>query len=362
MQKIPILYFRSIDIFKVSLALVVLAVHLEGVLSRYSLTPSSYVFPFKNVAVPLFFLISGFVSAYFLEARYANHPYFNPFSFLFRKVRSIFATYYIFLLPCLGVWLYAPWLFNTATDHKTDIFASLALLPTQPGEMPLINVTWSLSFTLYYYFFIIVATYFFRRQYLYIVAIYACAIFVKSHYQIRFDNIYAETIFSNHLLYFFSGNFIAYRLIHPTHRLIPLNGIIIAGIALTKENNFLLFLVLWALLEVLIYHEFRRRRPNRRSAFMDFLVRSSFTLFISHNLVMGVIKHLWVLYGIATPGWHAFYIALLLLLPVLFALAFEWLRHVSQDYFKIRLLPNLSRNSVNIHETRLEDSPRPARN
>jgi exopolysaccharide production protein ExoZ len=356
------LYFRSVDIFKILLALIVLAVHLEGVLSAYSLVHSEYVFPLKNVAVPLFFLISGFVTAYHLETKFSHDADFNPFSFLIRKAGSIFGNYYLFLIPCLAVWIYAPTLFNAATNHQTDVLASLLLLPAQPGQMPLINVTWSLTFTLYYYLFIILAIRLFRRQYLYIVAAYACLIFLKNEYHVGVTNMYVETILSMQLLYFFAGNFIAYRLLRPTHGLLPLNLIIVAGIALTKKTNLLPFLIIWAVLETLIYYEFRHKRRYRRSALLEFAVRSSFILYLSHNLVMGVIKHLWVAYGVPTAVGHICYIVALLILPVAFALAFEWLKNKLNDDPKIRLLPNLTQNSVNIHETRLEDSRRPTRN
>jgi exopolysaccharide production protein ExoZ len=355
-------YFRSIDVFKILLALIVLGVHLEGVLSSYTLVPSKYVFPLKNVAVPLFFIISGFVTAYQLENKFRDDAGFNPFYFLSRKVGVMFANYYLFLIPCLIVWLFYPTLFNASTNHHTDVFASIFLLPSQPGHLPLINVTWSLTFTLYYYLFNICAIQLFRQHYLFVISLYACIVFLKNEFHIGFANQYLEDIFSIHLLYFFAGNFIAYRLLRPTNNLIPLNLIVVVGIALTKKTNLFAFLIIWVLLEILIYYEFRNKRQYRRTPILQFAVQSSFTLFLSHNLVMGVVKRLWVLYGVATLNGHIFYIALLLILPIAFALGLQWLKNWLNDYLKAHLFNNLAKNPVNKPETRLEDFASTAEN
>ena len=97
--------------------------------------------------VDLFFVISGFVMVLTTRGRHGKHRKVGEFAW--NRAFRIYPTYWFYFLILLPVFLFAPSLINSSAGNQVDLFASFFLLPSD--LLPLLLVGWTLTLELWFY-------------------------------------------------------------------------------------------------------------------------------------------------------------------------------------------------------------------
>lgn len=126
----------------------VVAFHLLSVEKKYSggdrLLPDFLIL--GQAGVDLFFVISGFVMVSVTKGHFGrNHEVVR---FLWGRFTRIYPTYWLYFFLTLGVYLVKPMWVNALYGHHAELISSFFLLPNQH---PLVMVSWSLSHELWFY-------------------------------------------------------------------------------------------------------------------------------------------------------------------------------------------------------------------
>lgn len=156
---------RSIQALRAIAALLVVVQHLSGYETRFSAGRSlSFLASLHNLGrlgVEMFFVISGFIMITTNWNEFGSAG--APTRFLLRRILRIVPPYWIITLLILPLFLKYPHLVNSSSKYRSDVLASLLLLP-QAGP-PLLLVGWTLVFEMYFYY-VFTVTLNFSRRYL----------------------------------------------------------------------------------------------------------------------------------------------------------------------------------------------------
>ena len=130
-------------------ALAVVAFHALVIERKYSggdlLLPD--FFRFGESGVDLFFVISGFVMVTVTRGRFGTPK--EAVRFLWGRLTRIYPTYWFYFFVTLSVFLWKPPWVNTSLYEQAGLLASFLLLPT--AGLPLVIVSWSLVNELWFY-------------------------------------------------------------------------------------------------------------------------------------------------------------------------------------------------------------------
>lgn len=122
--------------------------HMMSVEAKYSggdsLLPA--FLDFFQLGVDLFFVISGFVMVIVSRGRFQNA--IEAQRFLFNRVSRIYPTYWLYFFITLAVYLVQPGLVNSG-HGSSNLLLSFLLLPSD--KVLLVMVAWSLVFELWFY-------------------------------------------------------------------------------------------------------------------------------------------------------------------------------------------------------------------
>ncbi|KPZ22961.1 acyltransferase family protein [Pseudomonas tremae] len=122
--------------------------HMMSVESKYSggdiLLPP--MLDFFQLGVDLFFVISGFVMVIVSRARFQSGV--EAQRFLFNRVSRIYPTYWLYFFITLAVFLVQPGMVNSG-HGSSNLLMSFLLLPND--KVLLVMVAWSLVFELWFY-------------------------------------------------------------------------------------------------------------------------------------------------------------------------------------------------------------------
>ena len=129
--------------------LAVVAFHSLLVERKYSggdsLMPDWFVF--GESGVDLFFVISGYVMVTVTHGRFGRIK--EVTRFVWGRVTRIYPTYWFYFLLTLSVLMVKPNWVNTSLGEQSNLLASFLLLPTD--GLPLVMVAWSLIHELWFY-------------------------------------------------------------------------------------------------------------------------------------------------------------------------------------------------------------------
>jgi len=103
--------------------------------------------------VDLFFVISGFIMVHISRGRFQRPGAFG--SFLYRRAARIFPLYWVFSFVLLAVFFVAPAWVPAMQKGQVDLFASFLLLPQ--FVLPLLGPGWTLEHEVYFYLMFAVA-------------------------------------------------------------------------------------------------------------------------------------------------------------------------------------------------------------
>jgi len=297
-------------------ALAVVAIHATAIERKYSggdlLLPEW--FRFGASGVDLFFVISGFVMVTVTRGRFGRIN--EVLRFLWGRVTRIYPTYWFYFFITLAVLLWQPSWVNTSLPQQASLWASFLLLPT--NTLPLVMVAWSLINELWFYFVFAILLFFPEKALLPSLCVWAAAILVVT----LFVDTSAFTptaliIVNPFTLEFIIGSLVALIVRAEYARKLPAGlcwgmlivvavSLILAHAAGALEGSALkralamggLYGALLASCVVL-----EARRSLRIPTFMRLNGDMSYTVYLSHVLVLSVIGKIWFAIGPVSGLW-----------------------------------------------------------
>ncbi|KPX10164.1 MULTISPECIES: acyltransferase family protein [Pseudomonas syringae group genomosp. 2] len=284
--------------------------HMMSVESKFSggdiLLPP--MLDFFQLGVDLFFVISGFVMVIVSRGRFQSGV--EARRFLFNRVSRIYPTYWLYFFITLAVYLVQPGMVNSG-HGASNLIMSFLLLPND--KVLLVMVAWSLLFELWFYVVYSGFLLFRERSVPLLLGGWALIIIVfnvladwqdySPALKIILHPYALEFILGAALALFFYGRHSA-RV--PTAAVLAsLGGALLLGVPLTgyfrlyDSQGLLRMLMVGGTfgLLVLTLALLERRRQLAVPGFLVAVGDMSYTIYLSHLLVLGVIGRLWSLVG-----------------------------------------------------------------
>lgn len=317
--------------------LAVLLFHMIAVEQKYSEGEAllSSDTPWLQLGVDLFFVISGFVMVLVTRNRFQQPKELGRF--LFHRIARIYPNYWFYFLLTLLVLLAQPHLVNSS-HGSSNIWLSFLLIPNE--QVQLVMVAWSLIFELWFYL-VFSAFLFFREKLLPVLLTCWAAVLIT--FNILFDletfSPVTKIVLHPYALEFILGS-AAGLIFFSRHAsripIIPICALAsFAAIALPWffspqvsgtpgvvrmllcGGSFSLLLLALTLLE--------NRQDWTPPPVLSAIGDMSYTVYLSHILVLGVIGKIWQWCG---PVWgDRTDNALFLLLMLSAALCYGWLAY-----------------------------------
>jgi peptidoglycan/LPS O-acetylase OafA/YrhL len=286
--------------------------HMTAVEHKYSggdiLLPP--LLDFFQLGVDLFFIISGFVMVIVSRGRFQKVA--ESKRFLFNRLSRIYPTYWLYYFLTLAVVLVQPGMVNS-THGSSSLLMSFLLLPND--KVLLVMVAWSLLFELWFYL-VFTGLMCFRERWLpgFLVGWAMLLVVFNSLQDWQDYNPALKIMLHPYALEFIAGVALALLFYSRHSARIPLSMICIAlvialvpGIGLIgyyrlfDEQGMLRMCSVSAVFGTLVLGLalLERRKHIRMPAFLVATGDMSYTVYLSHLLVLGVIGRLWLMVGAA---------------------------------------------------------------
>lgn len=280
-------------------ALMVVVFHLGTIEGKYTHGPlwlNGWT-EFGRHGVDLFFLISGFVMVYATCKNWGIKKV--AWRFLARRVGRIYPIYWQFSLCVLAVmWVRPEWV-NVSLSIQPEVLKSLLLWP-QPTP-PLLAVGWSLVHEMYFYM------------------VFCVMFFIPARFSPLFLSVWALVTLG---LY--------------TARMQD-SGPTLSILASPYTFEFIAGCVL-ALVFMKRPRPVHPRPPNRLNAVLEKIGDASYSLYLSHILVLSALGHIWAKLGAPTASAHAVWLGTSIAAAVGVALLnYRWIEKPLHDYVRTRI-------------------------
>jgi peptidoglycan/LPS O-acetylase OafA/YrhL len=286
--------------------------HMTSVELKYSggdrLLPSWL--DFFQLGVDLFFVISGFVMVIVSRGRFQSSV--EGQRFLFNRVSRIYPTYWLYFFITLAVYLVQPGMVNSG-HGASNLWMSFLLLPSD--KVLLVMVAWSLVFELWFYL-VFCALLLCKERYLpWLLAVWALILLVFNGLQDwqAYSPVVA-VVLHPYALEFIAGALMALFFYSRHSARIPdamvwglLAAALLPGIALIGAyglydgHGLSRMLIVGAVFATLVFTLalLERRQHVSMPKGLVLVGDMSYTIYLSHLLVLGVIGRIWQLLG----GW-----------------------------------------------------------
>ncbi|MDE1167667.1 MAG: acyltransferase [Pseudomonas sp.] len=284
--------------------------HMAAVELKYSggdrLLPA--MVDFFQLGVDLFFVISGFVMVIVTRGRHQD--WVQGLRFGFNRLSRIYPNYWLYFFITLLVYLWQPGMVNSS-HGDSNLWMSFALLPSE--KVLLVMVAWSLVFELWFYLVFAVFLFLPERWLALLLAAWALVLVVFN----LVDDWQAHGPALRIMLHPYALEFItgvaAARFFYSRHSARVPTAVVWAGLCLAVFGGFPLIagfqlfnseglermlpvaLVFGVLVLSLVLLE--RRGLIRVPGFMVVVGDMSYTLYLSHLLVLGVVGRAWGMLG-----------------------------------------------------------------
>ncbi len=296
---------NSIQFLRGIAALGVVLFHSMAIESKYSggdfLLPS--FFKIGQFGVDLFFVISGFIMITITQMREKKEN--NRFEFLYKRFSRIYPTYWFYFFITYAVFLYNPLWVNASQGNQFNFFDSFFLLPST--ILPLVMVGWSLTFEIYFY--LIFSLFIKFKKSLLVFSLFSW-ISILILYALYGENTILnptiKLILHPYAIEFILGAFAAIFLSKKIIQKVSLSLSMISIVLATTAFLFLYFnfspytkliqsLICGILFSIIIISlvNIENKKEIRIPKFFIWLGDVSYTLYLSHILVLGVIGRIW---------------------------------------------------------------------
>ncbi|MCF7826018.1 MAG: acyltransferase [Candidatus Marinimicrobia bacterium] len=333
-------YSRGLQLLRGLAALMIVFVHLGVAEGRYGSLLGARILDGMRVGtagVDIFFVISGFVMMMVVITR----P-ISPNLFLKNRLTRIYPNYWIYFLLVGFVWLIQPGWVNSSMTGTPDFLSSLFLFPS--SGPPVVSVAWTLEFEVYFY---LVFTFFLwvsRKHLAFVVIVFfTTLVLLGTLYQP--ETLLLERLTHPLLLEFASGVFLGWllmsRQIAGAWLAIPLALLIFIlfqqGNELTQlipVGNHFERLVNFGIPSVLLVFGMVSLDVKYDIAYPGFFIKlgdASYTLYLSHVLVISAFGKVWQASGLNSFLPNFIFVIAMLFACILFAL-------LAYDYIERPLL------------------------
>ena len=313
---------EAIQLLRGFAALAVVGIHSLAFELKYSggdlLLPQW--FRFGETGVDLFFVISGFVMVTVTRGRFGRAE--EVVRFLWGRVTRIYPTYWFYFFVTLSVFLVKPSWVNSSLPVQSNLWASFFLWPHE--TMPLVVVAWSLIFELWFYIVFAVLLFFPERVLLPFLCAWATVIVAMNLYlvaqQTGVTQPVAVIVTHPYTCEFILGSLAALLLRTAIIARLPTRlywailvvvvvAIVQAHVAGALNHGYLTrALVLGVLYAALLAScvVLERRGSLRIPALLRLNGDMSYTVYLSHLLVLSVIGKIWFAIGPVSGLWDNF--------------------------------------------------------
>lgn len=263
---------------------------------------------FGETGVDLFFVISGFVMVLVTRGRFGKPR--EVMRFFWSRTTRIYPTYWFYFFLTLGIFLVMPAWVNASQGHQVNLWKSFFLFPDHTA--PLVLVAWSLIHELWFYLVFGLLLLFREKIMLPALLVWGVLIIaVNSAVNVETLVPWQRIVLHAYTLQFIIGALVAYFVQQQVLRnLAPVYGWVLlvlgmAGLVLACLNQaqdklglgraLILGAVYGLILMASVLLE--RSRSLRPSRFLSFVGDISYTVYLSHVLVLSVIGRLWLAWG-----------------------------------------------------------------
>lgn len=349
----------SIQCLRGIAAFAVLLCHIGNIEGLY--TQMRFLPEWGKHGVDLFFVISGFVLVYISHAKWGNRAAAKLF--LFKRVMRIYPVYWEFTFVILAVMLLLPQMMNMVPQARPSVIKSLLLWPQ--NRDPLLGVGWTLVYEMYFYV-LFCSAFLLPRKY--VRAAFGCwfaALAAANLSGVRFESYGPEMVLVTSPLAFefMMGCVLAwcFRRGVRIHAGLLLAAAVVWGIYtqlhVPMEDAAASRVLQWGLPSAFALYALlmvESSRPDMFPFWLRALGDASFSLYLSHSLLLSALGKLY--HRLPSEGFalHITFIALCLLTTISVALLnyrfFE--RPLSRwHHRKVLELERLrARASVSLHE------------
>ncbi len=308
---------RSIQALRGIAVLGVVAFHALLVERKYSgdrLLPD--FLSFGETGVDLFFVISGFVMVTVTQGRFGGIRELPRF--LWSRITRIYPTYWFYYFITLAIFLVKPEWVNSSEGNQAQLLASFLLLPSE--QLPLVMVGWSLIHELWFY--LVFAGLLLFKQWLLLPALMvwtAVILAVNQAVDVHALSPGLRVMLHPYTLEFTLGALAA--IAYHSHYLkslpvalgwVGVAGVLLGGLPMAYASDLLIddasilragvLGCLYAMLVLaLALLEQRKSLPVPRS--LQLVGDISYTVYLSHILVLSVIGRVWLLAGASADSW-----------------------------------------------------------
>lgn len=304
--------WRSIQALRGIAVLGVVAFHALSVERKYSggdpFLPD--ILNFGQTGVDLFFVISGFIMVTVTQGRFGSAK--ELYRFLWSRVTRIYPTYWFYFFITAAIFLVKPAWVNASQGNNAQLVTSFILWPTQ--QLPLVMVGWSLIHELWFYL-VFAVLLLFSQRWLLPVLLFWAALVITGNFIFDLHSLSPAIliILHSYTLEFIIGALLAWAF----HRnlfagastdivWIGVICILLCGFLAAYSADVVVFqegvlraglLGLFYGLLVLGLALLEQRRVLLVPRFLQFIGDISYTVYLSHVLVLSAIGRLWVLTG-----------------------------------------------------------------
>lgn len=260
--------------------------------------------------VDLFFVISGFVMVMVTRGRFGRAG--ETARFLWGRVSRIYPTYWFYFALTLAVFLVKPQWVNASQGHEVRLLASFFLWPTD--RLPLVMVAWSLIHELWFYLVFAVLLRFREAWLLPLLLAWAAMVMVAGRFAPDGWPSALRLALHPYALEFIIGALVALFCFSKRAASVPAAAAwtalalalavgvpLVQHFGLLREENLQRVLLVGGLYGLLVLAMVTLESAEKivvpRS--LRFVGDISYTVYLSHVLVLGAVGRLWLL---ATPA------------------------------------------------------------
>lgn len=257
--------------------------------------------------VDLFFVISGFVMVTVTKGRFARSG--EMMRFLWGRLTRIYPTYWFYFFLTAAIFLIKPNWVNSSQGHQAQFISSFLLLPS--NQLPLVMVAWSLIHELWFYLVFTVLLKFHERLLLPSLFLWGAVVTIVNLLVTVTDlSVGARIALHPYSLEFIIGALVAI-FISKEHvpRMSARNAVLIITLVLSvgipivyafdvlKQEGLLRVSVIGTLYGLLVLSVLTLEKLSKFIVpkSMQFIGDISYTVYLSHVLVLSAIGRLWLM-------------------------------------------------------------------
>lgn len=268
---------------------------------------------FNQLFIDWFFVVSGFIMVMVSRGRFQVQR--EILKFAYARVARIYPPYWVYFFITLAVFLVMPQWFNN-THGEPNLWKSFFLVPDK--TLPLVMVAWSLIFEMWFYL-VFTAFMFFRERYLPWILLGWAGLIILANLTIDVLNLgpMLRLILHPYAIEFVMGSLIALFYFSPLSErvptkaavgmllFVPLIGVPVGyNLDMFRGEGLIRVFSLGTLFGLLTIGATLLERRDKLSVppLMVAIGDSSYTTYLAHLLVIGVIGKLWVMFGLASTS------------------------------------------------------------